>query len=80
MSGWDGPYLRIQNLDDPWGNRYIYRISTKNASKFVVAFIPPEGRNDGRTETLYAQAMGCLLIQDERRPGCMPKTGVPAND
>ena len=58
LPGWDGPYLRPGDLEDPWGKLVIYRIDAPYSRRFVVAIIPPQSLAQHQGELiLYREAI-----------------------
>jgi general secretion pathway protein G len=54
--GWHGPYLKRSDLEDPWGNRYIYQAEGEiNPGSFDVISLGADGEvgGEGDDEDIY---------------------------
>lgn len=46
VSNWNGPYINDSNLDDPWGNAYVYRFPGEHRD-FDISTLGRDGRPGG---------------------------------
>ncbi|AWL11204.1 Type II secretion system protein [Saliniradius amylolyticus] len=48
--GWDGPYVRKQVPNDPWGNPYILEVPGPNGMAYQIRSLGKDGRVGGEDE------------------------------
>lgn len=46
VSNWNGPYVNESNLDDPWGNAYVYRFPGEHRD-YDISTLGRDGRPGG---------------------------------
>ena len=50
LANWSGPYLRKDNIKDPWGNDYKYSSPGPNNTPFEVKSLGADGKEGGEGE------------------------------
>lgn len=56
QDNWSGPYLKRSELEDPWGNRYVYRAEGEiNPGSFDLISLGADGEvgGEGDNEDIY---------------------------
>lgn len=49
-AGWDGPYVRKEVPNDPWGNPYILEVPSPNGGAYALRSYGKDGRPGGEDE------------------------------
>ena len=47
LANWNGPYLRKDNIKDPWGNDYKYTTPGPNNTPFEIKSLGADGKEGG---------------------------------
>src|SRR5436190_4374092 len=50
LDNWDGPYLRKDLPNDPWGHPYVYRIPGQRGGDFDLYSLGADGQEGGQGE------------------------------
>ncbi len=50
LSNWNGPYLRKDNIKDPWSNDYKYTVPGPNNTPFELKSLGADGKEGGEGE------------------------------
>jgi general secretion pathway protein G len=70
-STWEGPYLKLSQLNDPWGNRYVYEPNSSNPANYNIICYGADGKLGGKRENrdisiLMDDAELSKIVKEER--------------
>lgn len=51
---WNGPYVRNEkNLQDPWGNPYVYKYPFEETDRYILYSFGPDGKEGTEDDIVY---------------------------